>query len=59
MDKLLDVLFSIVGSIVTCVVPAVVWALVMTGCYQLVREQVRRLRIVPQRSPKLVQKSTS
>ena len=59
MNKLLDILFSFFGSMVTLVVPAIVWTFLVAGCYQLVREQIRRLRIVPQSSPKLVQKSST
>ena len=59
MSRLSEILFSILGSMVTLVVPAIVWTFLIAGCCQLVREQLRRLRIVPQGSPKLVHKSTS
>lgn len=59
MNRLPDVLFSVFGSMVTLVVPAIVWTFLIAGCCQLVREQIRRLRIIPQGSPKLAQKSTS
>jgi hypothetical protein len=43
---------------VTFLVPAIVWTVLVAGSYQLIREQIRRLRIIPS-SHELAHRSTS
>jgi hypothetical protein len=58
MNRLPDILSFVFGSMVTFLVPAIVWTVLVAGSYQLIREQIRRLRIAPQRSHELAHRST-
>ena len=59
MNRLPDILSFVFGSMVTFLVPAIVWTVLVAGSYQLIRERIRRLWIVPQSSHKLARESTS
>jgi hypothetical protein len=59
MNRLPDILSFVFGSMVTFLVPAIVWTVLVAGSYQLIREQIRRLRIIPPSSHELAHRSTS
>ena len=58
MNRLPDILSFVFGSMVTFLVPAIVWTVLIAGCYQLVRDRIRRLFLAPQSTQELAQKST-
>jgi len=56
MDTLFNSLPVVFGSIVTFIVPAAVWTLLVVGCCQLVRDRIRRWRILTQDAQRLAHK---
>ena len=48
-----SLLSDVFGLAVTFFVPAVVWTTLVAGLYQLVREEVRRVRVTLRRSQRL------
>ena len=58
MNRLPGILSFVFESMVVFFVPAIVWTVLIAGCYQLVRDQIRRLFLAPQSTQELAQKST-
>ena len=55
MSGLYESLFAFLQMSLTYLVCAVVWFTLMAGLYQLVRDKLRRTRLVQRRSRRLVQ----
>ena len=59
MHNVQTVLSNVFGLAITVFVPAVVWTTLIAGLYQFVRDGIRRVRVVPQRSQRLARESGS
>ncbi len=56
MGALSYIFVDVSGLVVTYLVPAVVWVLLAVGLYQLVRDKIRHVRVMPLRSRRIMQK---
>ena len=59
MGNLQNILSTVFGLAITYLVPAVVWVTLIAGLYQLVRDEIRQIHVVPRRLRRLVQEGYS
>ena len=57
MDALQYVLIDVFGLAVTFFVPGFVWVMLTIGFYQLVRDKLGQVRLIPRRSRRMVRES--